>query len=311
MDVIDVAIVGGGPAGLTAALYAARARSKTVVFEKVLPGGQIVTSDRIENYPGLWEGLSGAEMGEMMRRHAEKFGAEFRTFEEVESIEPVDMHFAITVDGERLQTRTVILATGAVPSRLDVPGEAEYTGRGVSWCATCDGALFRDKVVAVIGGGNAAVEEAIFLTKFASKVYLVHRRDELRATRCIQERCFENDKIEILWSRIVRKIEGDGTRVTAIGLDSTKGEADLDIPVDGIFEFVGFVPRSDLVRDMVELDEKGFVKIDNRCLTSQPGLYAAGDVTDCPLKQVITAAGQGATAADDAVKHIDSGVCTI
>jgi thioredoxin reductase (NADPH) len=311
VEPIDVAIVGGGPAGLTAALYAARARSNTVVFEKNMPGGQIITTDWLENYPGFHEGLSGAEIGELMHEHAAKFGAEFRTFEEVESIEPVDMHFILAVDGEEIPARTVILATGAIPARLDVPGESDYAGRGVSWCATCDGALYKDKVVAVVGGGDAAIEEAIFLTKFASKVYVIHRRDELRATRCIQERCFANDKIEVLWSRVVREIEGDGTRVTGIVLESTKGEDDLELPLDGVFEFVGVIPASGLVADIVDLDEQGFVEIDHHGLTSQPGLYAAGDVTNYPLKQVVTAAGQGAAAADDAVKHIDSGVCTI
>jgi thioredoxin reductase (NADPH) len=310
-ETIDIAIVGGGPAGLTAALYASRARSKTVVFEKAMPGGQIVTTDHIENYPGFHEGLSGAEVGMLMHQHAEKYGAEFRTFEEVEEIRPEDMHFIVTVDGEDIPVRTVILCTGAVPAKLGIPGEAEYTGRGVSWCATCDGALYRDKTVAVIGGGDAAIEEAIFLTKFAAKVYVVHRRDELRATKCIQERCFANDRIEVLWSRVVREIEGDDTKVTGIVLDSTKGEDAISVPVDGVFEFVGVIPHSELVQDLVDLDERGFVKIDHRGLTSLPGLYAAGDVTDYPLKQVVTAAGQGATAADDAVKHIDSGVCTI
>jgi thioredoxin reductase (NADPH) len=311
MEPIDVAIVGGGPAGLTAALYAARARSSTVVFEKNMPGGQIITTDWLENYPGFHEGLSGAEIGELMREHAAKFGAEFRTFEEVEKVDPVDMHFILTVDGEEVPARAVILATGAVPARLGVPGESEYTGRGVSWCATCDGALYKDKLVAVVGGGDAAIEEAIFLTKFARKVYVVHRRDELRATKCIQERCFANDKIEVLWSRILKAIEGDGSRVTGLQLESTKGEDDLRLELDGVFEFVGVVPASELVADIVDLDDRGFVEIDHRGLTSQPGLYAAGDVTNYPLKQVVTAAGQGAAAADDAVKHIDSGVCTI
>jgi thioredoxin reductase (NADPH) len=281
------------------------------VFEKAMPGGQIVTTDWIENYPGFVEGLSGAEVGDLFRQHAEKYGAEFRTFEEVEAIEPVERHFVLRVDGEEVLVRTIILCTGAVPAKLGVPGEAEYTGRGVSWCATCDGALYRDKTVAVIGGGDAAIEEALFLTKFAEKVYVVHRRDELRATKCIQERCFENPRIEILWSRIVREIEGDGTKVSGLVLDSTKGEDELRLPVDGVFEFVGVIPHSELVTDLVELDDRGFVKIDHRGLTDVPGLYAAGDVTNYPLKQVVTAAGQGAAAADDAVKHIDSGVCTI
>jgi thioredoxin reductase (NADPH) len=308
---IDVAIIGGGPAGLTAALYAARARSRTVVFEKALPGGQIVTTDWIENYPGFHEGISGAEIGQLMGTHAERFGAEFRTFVEVDAVDPNEEHFELTVEGEKLLARTVIIATGAVPAKLGVPGEAEYTGRGVSWCATCDGALYRDKVAAVIGGGDAAVEEAMFLTKFAREVHLVHRRDELRATKCIQEELFENEKITVQWSRVVHEIEGDGRKVTALSLDSTKGEDRARLEVDGVFEFVGVIPYSDIVRHCCDIDERGFIPIDHRGRTSQPGLYAAGDVTNYPLKQVVTAAGQGAVAADDAVKRIDSGVCTI
>jgi thioredoxin reductase (NADPH) len=311
VEPIDVAIIGGGPAGLTAALYASRARSRTVVFESAMPGGQIITTDWLENYPGFPEGLPGAQIAELMHKQAEHFGAEFRTFVEVEKVDPVDLHFVLTVDGEEVPARTVILATGAVPRKLGVPGEAEYTGRGVSWCATCDGALYRDKVVAVVGGGDAAVEEALFLTKFASRVHVVHRRDELRAVKCIQERCFASDKIEMEWSRVVREIQGDGSKVTGLILDSTKGEPEKELAVDGVFMYVGVHPTNELVADLVDLDEAGYVKIDHRGLTTQPGLYAAGDVTNYPLKQVVTAAGQGAAAADDAVKHIDSGVCTI
>ena len=185
-EVIDIAIIGGGPAGLTAALYGARARAATVVFESALPGGAIITTDWIENYPGMPEGPNGARVGELMPAHAEKFGARFHTFERIESIRTESGGFVLTTDsGEEYPARSVVLATGATPRRLDIPGEGEYTGRGVSWCATCDGALFKGKVVAVIGGGDAAVEEAIFLTKFAERVHLIHRRDELRAAKCI------------------------------------------------------------------------------------------------------------------------------
>ena len=197
MNEIDMAIIGGGPGGLTAALYASRARAKTVVFEQGIPGGQIVTTDWVENYPGFPKGLSGQELGDLMLAQAEEFGAEIKSFTPVEKIEPVELDFKLTADGEEYLAKTVIVATGAVPRKLGIPGEAEFTGRGVSWCATCDGALFKDKTVCVVGGGDAAVEEALFLTKFASKVYLIHRRDELRATKCIQERCFDNPKIEM------------------------------------------------------------------------------------------------------------------
>ena len=311
-EVIDIAIIGGGPAGLTAALYGARARAATVVFESALPGGAIITTDWIENYPGMPEGLNGARVGELMHAHAEKFGARFHTFERIESIRTESGGFVLTTDsGEEYPARSVVLATGATPRRLDIPGEGEYTGRGVSWCATCDGALFKGKVVAVIGGGDAAVEEAIFLTKFAEHVHLIHRRDELRAAKCIQERCSANPSIEVHWNQVPVEVIGEGGRVTALRLESTAGGPEEVLPVSGMFEFVGVHPNSDLVSGLADLAEGGWVRIDGSCMTSVPGLFAAGDVTDTPLKQVVTAAGQGATAAFEALRHIDSGVCTL
>jgi thioredoxin reductase (NADPH) len=309
---IDIAIVGGGPAGLTAALYAARARARTVVFETAMPGGQIVTTDWVENYPGFPDGITGAEIGDLMHRQAERFGAEFRSFTSVESIEPDGLDFILTdSEGKRARAAAVILATGAVPKKLGIPGEAQYTGRGVSWCATCDGAFFRDKVVAVVGGGDAAIEEALFLTKFARTVYVVHRRDELRATKCIQEKCFANEKIEMRWSRVPAEVIGEGGKVTAVRLGSTKGEPDEILPLDGVFIFVGVEPKSDLVHALCDLDGAGYVKIDHNGLTSYPGIYAAGDVTDSDLKQVITAAAKGASAAFEALRYIDERVCAI
>jgi len=310
-EIIDIAIIGGGPAGLTAALYGARARASTVVFETQLPGGAIITTDWIENYPGMPEGLSGARIGELMHAHAEKFGAQFRTFAKVEALRQEGGGFVLTADGEETAARAVILCTGSVPRKMGVPGEAEYTGRGVSWCATCDGALFRDKVVAVIGGGDAAVEEALFLTKFASKVHLIHRRDELRATKCIQERCFDNERIELHWNRVPVEVRGHEGRVTGVLLQSTTGEPDELLELQGVFEFIGVHPNSELVARLAELADGGWVKVDATMMTSVPGLWAAGDVTDTPLKQVVTAAGQGATAAFEALRYIDSGVCTL
>jgi len=310
-EIVDIAIIGGGPAGLTAALYGARARANTVVFETQLPGGQIITTDWIENYPGMPEGLNGAQIGELMHAHAEKFGATFRTFASVEQVRSEGGGFTLVTDGEEAVARTVILATGATPRRLGIPGEAEYTGRGVSWCATCDGALFRGKVVAVVGGGDAALEEALFLTKFAERVHLIHRRDEFRATMCIQERVLANDKIELHLSRMPVEILGHEGRVVSVVLQSTNGGEDETLPLSGVFEFVGVHPNSDLVAGLVDLAEGGWVKVDASMATSVPGLYAAGDVTDTPLKQVVTAAGQGATAAFEALRYLDSGVCTL
>ncbi len=312
METVDIAIVGGGPAGLTAALYASRARAKTLVFERGMPGGQIVTTDWIENYPGFPAGLSGMELGELMTRQAEEFGAVLSTFADVKAIKPTGLDFVVeTEDGNEYLARAVIVATGAVPSKLSVPGEAEFTGRGVSWCATCDGALYKDKVVCVVGGGDAAIEEAMFLTKFASRVHVIHRRDELRATKCIQERCFANEKIEMQWSRVVSEIVGQDGKVAGVRLPSTKGESEIVLPVEGVFIFVGIHPVSELVRDLVDCDENGYIKVDHDGRTSWPGIYAAGDVTDSELKQVITAAAKGASAAFEAVKYIDEKVCSI
>ncbi len=309
---IDIAIVGAGPGGLAAALYASRGRAKTVVFERGIPGGQIVTTDWVENYPGFPKGISGAELGELMAKQAEEHGAVIRTFAPVDAIEQVDNHFVLVSEDERFDADAVILAAGAVPRKLGIPGEAEYTGRGVSWCATCDGALYRDKTVCVIGGGDAAVEEAMFLTKFAAKVHLIHRRDELRATKCIQERCFANDKIELHWNRVPVEILGEENKVRGIRLESTSGEPEVTLPVDGVFIFVGVHPLSELVRGMVDCDETGYVKTDHDGRTSLPGLFAAGDVTDNELKQVITAAAKGASAAFEALRYIDEQIsCSI
>ena len=311
MENIDIAIIGAGPAGLTAALYASRARAKTVVFEQGIPGGQIVTTDWIENYPGFPKGLSGQELGDLMLAQAEEYGAQIRSFTPVEKIEGADLDFIITADGEQYLAKTIIVATGAVPRKLGVPGEAEFTGRGVSWCATCDGALYKGKTVAVVGGGDAAIEEALFLTKFAEKVYVIHRRDELRATKCIQERCFDNPKIEMKWSRVVSEIKGGEGKVVGVELAATNDDDDEYVLVDGVFIFVGVDPASELVKNMVDFDENGYLKIDHDGRTSWPGLFAAGDITDSELKQVITAAAKGASAAFEALKLVDEKVCSI
>jgi thioredoxin reductase (NADPH) len=310
-EIIDIAIIGGGPAGLTAALYGARARANTVVFESALPGGQIITTDWIENYPGMPEGLNGSRLGELMHAHAEKFGAMFRTFAPVSEIRPEGGGFRLVSDDGDALARTVILATGATPRKLGIPGEAEYTGRGVSWCATCDGALFRGKVVGVVGGGDAALEEAMFLTKFAERVHLIHRRDEFRATKCIQERALENEKVEVHYGRMPVEVLGHEGKVTGVVLQSVAGDADETLPLSGLFEFVGVHPNSELVAELAELAEGGWVRVDGSMATTYVGLYAAGDVTHAPLKQVVTAAGQGATAAFEALRYLDSGVCTL
>jgi thioredoxin reductase (NADPH) len=303
---IDVAIVGAGPGGLAAALYAARGRASTVVFEAGIPGGQIVTTDCVENYPGFPQGVNGAELGDLMTKQAEEHGAVIRTFSPVSSIAKLDDGtFRLASEAEEFVARTVIVATGAVPRRLGISGEAEFTGHGVSWCATCDGPLYRGKTVAVVGGGDAAVEEALFLTKFASAVHLIHRRDGLRATKCIQERCHINPDVQLHLSRIPVEIMGAEGKVHSVRLESTKGESDEILDVDGVFIFVGVHPVSELVSGLADLTTSGYIKIDHDGRTNVPGLFAAGDVTDSQLKQVITAAAKGASAAFEALRYLD------
>lgn len=305
-ELIDIAIIGGGPGGLAAALYASRGRAKTVVFERGIPGGQIVTTDWVENYPGFPKGVSGQELGDLLTTQAEEHGAVIRSFAPVESIrQEKDGMFVLTSEDEEFEAYSIIIATGAVPRKLGIPGEAEFTGRGVSWCATCDGALFREKVVAVVGGGDAAVEEAMFLTKFASKVHLIHRRDEFRATRCIQERCRANPKVEEHLSRVPVEIVGKDGKVAGVRLESTKGEPEEYLSLDGVFIFVGVDPMNELATDLVELNKNGYIKIDHDGRTSVAGLFAAGDITDGELKQVITAAAKGASAAFEALRYLD------
>jgi thioredoxin reductase (NADPH) len=310
-EILDIAIVGGGPAGLVAALYGGRARVRTALFEAGLPGGQIVTASRVENFPGFPDGVDGAEIGDLLHRQAEKWGAEIHTISGVESIRQDLCGFVLSVDGKEFKSRTVILATGAIPKKLGVPGESEFTGHGVSWCATCDGPLYHDKVVAVVGGGDSAVQEALFLTRYAKHVHLVHRREELRATACLQERCFINDKITMEWPRVLEEIIGKDGRVCAVRTKSPEDGSEKIIDVDGVFIFVGVDPQSALVADLCELDKQGFVIVDRNGRTSCAGLYAAGDVTNYELKQVVTACARGAYAVNDALRFVEVEECAI
>ena len=296
----DVAIIGGGPAGLSAAVYAARGGMKTVIFEKALVGGQITTTADVENYPGFEDNMSGFDIADKMRKQAEKFGTEIKQ-ENIKSIQSDSFDKIVETDSNKYKVKSIILATGANPRKLGVQGEAKYTGRGVSYCATCDGALYRNKTVAVVGGGDSAVEEAIFLTKFAKKVYIIHRRDELRAVKLIQKRAFENDKIEIIWDSIVKEIKG-GDFIERIELYNKKTKEISDLELDGIFIYVGIIPNNELVKSIVELDKQGFILTDETMCTKIPGLYATGDVVHKVLRQVVTAASDGAIAAFSAEK---------
>jgi thioredoxin reductase (NADPH) len=302
--VYDVAIIGAGPAGLSAGIYAARAKLSTVVVEKMYPGGQAAITDRIENYPGFNEGIAGAELTDKMKSQAEKFGAEFLNGE-ASNIEKRDEKFVIQLKGETLEAKAVILAMGAESRKLGVKGEKEYTGRGVSYCATCDGAFYTDKPVMMVGGGDSAIEEALYLSRFASSVYVVHRRDQLRATKILQERAFKNEKMKFIWNSTVDEIKGRETVEEIILRNVKTGEKTL-VAVNGIFVAIGWVPNTSLVKDLAELDEQGYIITDENMGTGVPGLFAAGDIRRKPLRQVVTAVADGAIAAVEAGKYVES-----
>ncbi len=297
----DVIIIGGGPAGLAAAIYAGRAKLGGIILEKMSPGGQVLITDFVENYPGFVEGISGFELVEKFTEHAKRFGITVENGE-VSSIEPVGAEFNLNLtDGRTITSKTVIITTGATHRKLGVKGEQELTGRGVSYCATCDGPFFKDQVVAVVGGGDSAVQEAIFLTKFAKKVYLIHRRDQLRAIKILQERAFSNDKIEFIWNSTVEEIKGKD-QVEAIKIvNKLTGETSC-LNVDGVFIFIGIEPTTHFVKGLVDMDQRGFIKTDEWMRTSVKGIYAAGDCRKKPLLQIVTAVAEGATAAF-AVEH--------
>ncbi len=294
-------IVGGGPAGLAAALYGARAGLEPLLIEKLSPGGQVLVTDWVENYPGFVDGASGYDLMERFVAHARRFGVEEMNGE-VTSLVPKDGGVEVRLaGGEVVESRAVIVATGAGPNQLRVPGEKEFTGKGVSYCATCDGPFFRDRVVAVVGGGDSAVQEAVFLTKFAKKVYLIHRRDRLRAIKVLQEKALSHPKIEVVWDTVVERIEGSEL-VERVALYNRKEGRRWELEVDGVFIFVGIRPHTEFLTGLLEMDELGFIVTDDWMRTSRAGIYAAGDCRSKPLRQIITAAAEGATAAY-AVEH--------
>ncbi len=291
----DVVIIGAGPSGLAAAIYTGRARLDTLVLERAAPGGQILLTDSIENYPGFPEGIAPFQLMEDIRKQAEKFGAQI-VMDDVREIKRKEKDWKIFGSREGYFARAVIVATGSSHRRLDVEGEKELTGKGVSYCATCDGAFFMDKDVAVVGGGNWALTEAIFLTRFCRMVRVIHRRDRFRGEKILQERAFENPKIEILWSTVVEKISGPDT-LKSVTVRNVKDDTTYELKLDGLFVSIGTVPNSDIVSSLVYLNEWGEIKVGNDMSTQQPGLYAAGDVTDASPQQMATAVGTGVAAA--------------
>lgn len=299
----DLVIIGAGPAGMTAGIYAARARMNVLLLEKAAPGGQILITDWIENYPGFPEGISGFDLSEKMKTQAEALGLTIKT-SEVQSLDLSQDIKKINLKDETLTTKTIIIATGASPRNLNI-GEEKFVGKGVSFCATCDAPFFRDKTVVAVGGGDTAVQESLFLTKFAQKVYLVHRRDELRAAKILQERAFENDKIEFVWDSVVTGVEGF-FGVEAVKVKNVKTNEEKTLKTDGCFIWIGILPNTDFLENNLETDEWGFIKADMKMQTSVPGVYAAGDVRDTPLRQITTAVGDAAIAVSSAEHYIEN-----
>jgi thioredoxin reductase (NADPH) len=300
----DVIIVGAGPAGLCAAMYAGRGMLKTVLLERGVPGGELLNTEWIDDYPGF-EHVLGRELATKMADHALKFGADLRQ-ETVEGIQRRnDGIFEVsTSSGTVFEAPAVILTAGGTPTKLGVPGELEYAGRGVSYCAVCDGAFFKGETIAVVGGGDAAVEEADYLTRYAQKVYVIHRRDEFRASRILQQRLFANPKVEVVWNRVVRELRGGPAGLTSIDLeDAVTGERS-SLAATGAFVFIGFRPNTGLVRHHFEHDAAGYMVTDDRMMTSIPGLFAAGDVRVQLTRQVTTAVGDATTAAIAVEKYL-------
>ena len=305
----DVVIVGAGPAGLTAGIYCARARLSTVILERNTAGGQMALTERIENYPGFPEGIPGFDLTEKMKKQATQFGADLREITTVAAMEPAKGGlWTIITDQETLTGKVIILAPGVVPKMVGVPGEAEFLGRGVSYCATCDGALYRGKQLAVIGGGDSAVEEGLFFTKFADAVHVIHRRDELRANKTAQERAFANRKMHFIWDSVPRVIRGE-TKVEGVEIQNVKTRALSMVPADGVFIYVGQLPNTGFLVNVVELDQWGYIKTDELLRTSQPGVFACGDAKVGPIKQIAWAVGEGALAGIQAEKYLDTLAC--
>lgn len=296
----NVAIIGSGPAGLTAALYAARANLEPLVIRGLQPGGLIATTSEVENYPGFVDGIGGFDLADNMEKQAARFGAQFMDA----LIEKVDFNqrpFVLTTDGgETVTADTLIVSTGASPRKLGVPGEEHLANRGVSYCATCDGFFFRGKDVVVVGGGNSALDEGLFLTRYVNSLTIIHRRDTLRADPVLQERAFTNEKVRFVWDSMVEEILGENT-VTEVRIRNLKTNEVTSLKVDGVFPYVGHIPNTSLFTGLLDLDENGYIIADERTRTKIPGVFAAGDVVDHVYRQAITAAGEGCKAAMEAV----------
>jgi thioredoxin reductase (NADPH) len=300
----DLIIAGGGPAGLTAGLYAARSRMRVLLIEKMAPGGQAATTFHIENYPGFPDGIAGPDLAQAMETQARKFGLEV-AFGEVKALASREPFWELEYEDRKLVTKGIIIASGVESKKLGIPGEETLRGRGVSYCGTCDGPFFKGQEIGVIGGGDSAVDEALYLTRFASRVYLIHRRRSLRAEKILQERAFQNPQIEILWDTIVTKVLGE-TGVEGLEIMDLRSKECRALPVSGVFFYVGLLAKTEFLKGIVNLDEQGYVMTDDNMATSARGIFAAGDVRRKILRQVATAVGDGAVAAFAAERYIES-----
>lgn len=301
----DVVIIGGGPAGLTAGIYTARARLKTLLLERLFPGGQILTSPLVENYPGFAQGVSGEAIVNEMVKQATRLGLEIKTEATISIEDHGQEGKVVKTNRGSYKALAIILTMGADPSKLNVPGEEKLGGKGVSHCATCDAPLFRDKEVIVVGGGDTAVEDAIFLTTFCRRVKVVHRRDQLRATKILQERAFQNKKINFIWNTVVAEILGQD-KVEKVKLKNVKTGEEAIVPTDGVFVGVGLSPNTDIAKGLVEMDEKNYILTNDDMVTSREGIFAAGDCRKRLFHQMVNACGEGATAAYSAQKYIEN-----
>jgi thioredoxin reductase (NADPH) len=310
-DLREVVIVGAGPGGLAAGIYCSRARLDTVILDRSMAGGVIAVTELVENFPGFPGGVSGFELADRLKRQAVQFGVDLREITAVTGIkQETDGTYTVATDQGALRTRAVILAPGREAMRSGIPGEEEFIGRGVSWCATCDGALYRGRTVAVVGGGDSAVEEGIFLTKFAEKVYLVHRRNKLRAAEVAQERAFCNPKFEFVWDSVPIRIIGDAV-VRGLQVENVNSGETRDLAVDGVFFYIGNTPNTGFLAGFVDLDENGYIVTDEQLQTRLPGVYACGDARANQLKQIATAVGEGALAAMQAERYLSEIACLL
>lgn len=300
----DVVIIGAGPAGMTAAVYASRANLKTLMLERGVPGGQMADTEAIENYPGF-ESILGPDLSNKMFEHSQKFGAEY-AYGQVKEVKDHGDYKEVIAGDKVYKTKAVIIATGAEHRKLGVSGEDELAGRGVSYCAVCDGAFFRDGELVVVGGGDSAVEEGMYLTRFASKVTIIHRRDKLRAQKILQDRAFANDKIEFIWDTVVEKINEKDGKVGSLTLKNVKTGEVYEFGADGVFVYIGTVPLSEPFKSLGIVDEEGYIPTNENMETKVPGIFAAGDIRAKDLRQIVTATGDGSIAAEAAIKYIES-----